>query len=132
MKMSNVAIYTLTFVAVSVWAAASFAKGHQGNHKAAQVQKERTHLVKNNVSPEQLISDIQILAERLDGVLRTYETVGDAKMSPELDILQSEAASIITNKNASGLSRYGRSAAEINLDVKAIEKRVSQIEEGVF
>lgn len=131
MKMSNVAIYTLTFVAVSVWAAASFAKGERENHKIASVQKERSNLVKDKVSPKQLISQIQVLAERLDGVLTTRETNGYAKLSPELEILQSEAESINTNKNATGLSRYGRTAAEINLDVKEIEKRISDFEAGV-
>lgn len=129
-KMTTVAIYTLTFVAVSMWAAASFAKGHQEIYNESHDRKLQEKFV-DNVRAEKVISDIQVLAERLDGVLKTQETYGDAKMGPELESLQSEASSILTNKNNSNRSIYGRSAAEINLDVKTIEKRISELEQGV-
>lgn len=127
-KMTNVAIYTVTFLAISVWAVTSFASRIEGVDSGEYFHNQRVE------AAQKVISDIEKLSERLDGVLRTYETDGDAKMGPELENLKSEARTIINNlnsgKNYSDLSIYKRSTKEIELDVKTIQNRISEIEQG--
>ena len=105
-------IYSLTAIAITFWAMASFAESKENTREDAS----------------RVISNIKDLGQRLDGILKTQVTYGDAKMAPELETLQLEAQSIIENKSASGKSLYGRDLKEVSQDVRTVEKRISELE----
>lgn len=116
-KVSQIGFATLLLVSTQM----SFAKSKSCVDDVACQQGKIEAMAESPVSRE--ISRIEDLQKRLDGILRTQDTDGDAKMSAELELYQTAAQALSRSSSASRISLQ-----EIKQGLEPIENRIVELE----